>query len=397
MIPCSIVRRRVELEAKALQYWRPTAKEVDETRCIRYVGHSGYCVAKTSWSTESSEGSFDSRLGAFYVGLRCQPGARASVSYPVQVSVVIPAFNRLDLLSQAIESVFAAAGALNVEVIVVDDASSEDVPQVLVDRAVTYKRLTQNSGSSVARNVGLAQSSGKFVKFLDSDDVLMPGSLQAEYQAACTGRADIVVCDWIETQLSVDGTERVLHHREAPLFSDIKDDLLNGLAVPTSAALYEGQLARNVNWNPELSKLNDWDYFVKAAFNANNIKTFANNSYRWRQHDGERITSSSSRMKHISEFYVILDSLRDALQSAGALTERRRARLAQYWYKELRYLYRYSRKEGANRLRKILELDPHFVPRDEEPSGVFRAMAKFIPLGIVLPVYGFMRGGGTDD
>lgn len=313
------------------------------------------------------------------------------------VSVVIPAFNRLDLLPQAVESAFAAAGTLNVEVIVVDDASSEDVSHVLEGRDVVYIRLSQNSGSSVARNVGVAQSSGKFIKFLDSDDVLVRRSLEAEYQAACTNRADIVVCDWIETSLSADGTERVLHHRKAPAFSDINDDLLNGLAVPTSAALYEGQLARSVRWHPALSKLNDWDYFVKAAFNASNIITLANDSYRWRQHDGARITSSSSRMKHIGEFYAILDHLRDALQSAGALTERRRARLAQYWYKELRYLYRYSRLEGANRLRKILELDPHFVPRDEEPSGVFRAMAKFIPLGILLPAYGFMRGGGTDD
>lgn len=108
------------------------------------------------------------------------------------------------------------------EVIVVDDASSEDVPQVLADRAVTYKRLTQNSGSSVARNVGVAQSSGRFVKFLDSDDVLVPCSLEAEYQAACTSRAEIVVCDWIETQLSADGTERVLHHRQAPYFQTLR-------------------------------------------------------------------------------------------------------------------------------------------------------------------------------
>lgn len=101
-------------------------------------------------------------------------------------------------------------------------------------------------------------------------------------------------------------------------------------------------------------------------------------------------------MKHIGEFYVVLDSLGDALQSAGALTEPRRARLAQYWYKELRYLYRCSRTEGHNRLRKILELDPHFTPRDEEPSKAFRMMAKVLPLGALLSTYGLLRGASDE-
>ena len=314
------------------------------------------------------------------------------MSQSTDVSVVIRAFNRLDLLTQAVESAYTAAGALNVEVIVIDDASSEDVLQALAGRVVTYRRLSQNSGSSVARNVGVAQSAGKFVKFLDSDDVLLPGSLEAEYQAACASHADIVVCDWIDSYLSADGAERVLHYRKAPRFAVIQDDLLNGLAVPTSAALYEGELARSVSWNAALSKLNDWDYFVKAAFNAGTIATLENDSYRWRQHDGVRITNSSSRMRHIAEFYTILDGLRDMLESAGALTEGRRARLAQYWYKELRYLYRCSRREGANRLRLILELDPHFSPRDEEPSKVFRAITKVMPLSVLLPIYGLLRG-----
>lgn len=96
------------------------------------------------------------------------------------VSVVIPTYNCSGLLGYAIDSV-ANQTFKDVEVIVVDDGSTDDTPAI----AERYKGLVSyykqaNSGSSVARTVGVSLSSGKYVAALDADDMWLPHKL--EYQ-----------------------------------------------------------------------------------------------------------------------------------------------------------------------------------------------------------------------
>lgn len=102
----------------------------------------------------------------------------------MKLSVVIPTWNRAQLVCEAIDS------ALNqrpeeVEVIVVDDASSDNTAELVTriygDR-VRLLRLNQRSGPGAARNAGVALARGEFVGFLDSDDVWLPGKLDAELQ-----------------------------------------------------------------------------------------------------------------------------------------------------------------------------------------------------------------------
>ncbi len=98
------------------------------------------------------------------------------------LSVVIPSWNRAHLVCEAIDS------ALNqrpgeVEVIVVDDASTDGTADRLEDRygdAIQLLRLGNRSGAGAARNAGVALGRGDFVAFLDSDDVWLPGKLDAE-------------------------------------------------------------------------------------------------------------------------------------------------------------------------------------------------------------------------
>jgi glycosyltransferase involved in cell wall biosynthesis len=96
----------------------------------------------------------------------------------VSFSVIIPSFNRSELLCHAIESVLEQDDALT-EVIVVDDGSTEDLSSVVkaYGGRVKYVR-TSNGGPAAARNVGAARAHGAYLAFLDSDDVLLRWSLQ---------------------------------------------------------------------------------------------------------------------------------------------------------------------------------------------------------------------------
>ena len=94
-------------------------------------------------------------------------------------TVVITTFNRSHLLPRAIESARGAGSDL--EIIVVDDASTDDTREVcshLPD--IKYIRLEKNCGLANARNVGIAESSCDFISFLDDDDLRLPNSIDKQ-------------------------------------------------------------------------------------------------------------------------------------------------------------------------------------------------------------------------
>ncbi len=96
-----------------------------------------------------------------------------------RVSVIIPTFNRPDLLPRSVESALRAGS--DVEVIVVDDASCDGTAAVCKTlRNITYVRLDSNRGVAGARNEGLLASKSEFVSFLDDDDRRLPNSIDAQ-------------------------------------------------------------------------------------------------------------------------------------------------------------------------------------------------------------------------
>jgi glycosyltransferase involved in cell wall biosynthesis len=309
----------------------------------------------------------------------------------VDVSVIIPAHNRSRMLVDAIDSCRRSAPSLVLEVIVVDDASDDDLAQTVSGMDVVFEQLAVNSGSSTARNRGFMRATGRYVKFLDSDDVLVEGSLQREFETALRTDADIVVAGWTDTRLDEAGCEEVLHTFAAPSFTCVPDDLLAGRAVPTSAALYKRTIAAQVAWDPLLAKLNDWDYFIMAALQSTTIVSVDGPAYLWRQHAGVRITSSATFVSNAMEFYIVLGKLGAALENRGKFTASRRRRMAQYLFKELRGLYRFNCAARYEVLTRILELDPRFRARDEERSRVLRYLFAVLPAHWVLASYGLAR------
>ena len=107
------------------------------------------------------------------------------VDHTTHVSVVIPVFNRRDLVVEAIDSVFAQESAsLKVEVIVVDDSSTDDTLAVLgirygKDSRVRILSNIRSKGPAGARNSGILSAKSPFLAFLDSDDLYLPGHLAA--------------------------------------------------------------------------------------------------------------------------------------------------------------------------------------------------------------------------
>lgn len=98
------------------------------------------------------------------------------------VSVILPVYNRSASLEDSMRSVLNQSYR-DLELIVVDDASTEDLQPIVDgvgDSRVRYIRREKNGGASAARNTGLAASEGRYIAFQDSDDLWLPGKLQMQ-------------------------------------------------------------------------------------------------------------------------------------------------------------------------------------------------------------------------
>ena len=96
-----------------------------------------------------------------------------------KVSLIIPTFSRPHLLERCVNSALKAGSS--VEVIVVDDASTDETASVCQKlRDIKYVRLYSNKGVAGARNEGLRASTGEYVGFLDDDDLRLPNSIDAQ-------------------------------------------------------------------------------------------------------------------------------------------------------------------------------------------------------------------------
>jgi glycosyltransferase involved in cell wall biosynthesis len=301
------------------------------------------------------------------------------------VDIIIPVYNRATLVREAIESALRAAPDVPVEVIVVDDASTDgtwDFLRGLDDPRVRPFRMERNSGQSAARNRGLEVARGTYIKFLDSDDVLTPDHLSTEVRALQTTGAEMAVSGWSSEW---DGKTATF---EAPVFQSIVDDVLAGLAVPTSAALYAHRT--DWRWDPALRKLDDWDYFCQSALGANRIATVSGPAYTMREHGGARMTNTTM-LVNSREHHRILQKIEDRLAVEGVLTESRRRRLAQYFYKEMRVLSLHDREAFEAAAVHIRSLDSGFQPRDEEQQKWMRILARVLGFRNAILLHGAVK------
>ena len=111
------------------------------------------------------------------------------------ISVILNTYNRAALLPRAVESVLAQTHE-DFDLVVADDGSTDRTPGVVAelnDRRVRYVRQ-DNAGLSAARNFGVASSSGRYVTFLDDDDEVLPGWLEAFAELISSSGCGVACC-----------------------------------------------------------------------------------------------------------------------------------------------------------------------------------------------------------
>ena len=187
------------------------------------------------------------------------------------VSVIIPCFNRSEVVARAIKSVLQQTHA-DFEVIIVDDASTDggDLARTIReigDRRFKLVKHERNLGGGAARNTGVANAVGDYVAFLDSDDEWLPRKLEQQLSWA----SEQAEKRWlIYSQSIVITTQESGEHRSLMPLHAIKEgervgDYLfrNSGWLPTPAMFLPTELAREVPFNPELSRHQDYDFLLR--------------------------------------------------------------------------------------------------------------------------------------
>ncbi len=222
------------------------------------------------------------------------------------VSVVVPAYNAARTLSATVESILAQTER-DLEVIVVDDGSSDGTVEVA--RAVDDERVRvvvrENAGASAARNTGIAEATGTWVAFLDSDDVWVPVKLERQL-AYVAAHPDVHAVQtgafFVDNNLQVRYERRCKPSRDALWESLLFQNLPS---FPSTLMIRRSKLDEIGPFDTSLEILEDWELAIRASRFCN-LQSIEEPLSLYRTHPGNRSLDIGI---HLAPGLLVLDRL----------------------------------------------------------------------------------------
>ncbi len=311
------------------------------------------------------------------------------------VSVIIPAYNQAVYVSEAIQSVLGQTYP-DFELIVVDDGSTDETPQILASIQDPRIRIVRqpNKGLSAARNTGLRESSAPLVTFLDSDDFFLPDKL-AVLSAFLKDHPEIGM---------VSGGTQFINPKGQPLSQDIKSPgnldlqkLLVSNPFCVSAIMMRRLWFDRVGiFDETLRACEDWDLWQRMAYAGCRFAWVEHLVVAYRYHEGQ-MTREADRMRN-AIFTVI-----NKFFSQPGLPENLNAYKNTVYASALVHAaaYAYNANEpqkGQRDLAEAIHLDPtltdkhyerlvnllvgwSYDPRSTKPASFLQQIITYPPLG----------------
>lgn len=185
------------------------------------------------------------------------------------VSVIVPTYNRVHLIGETLDSVIAQTYE-NWECIVVDDGSTDCTQELLEfycrkdSRIRYYTRPNEKlEGANSSRNYGFGKSTGSYIIWFDSDDLMTPNHIQSKINAVEKSNADFVIAQ----------TANFQHEKLLPPYKYEKkaygiqasDFILLKIHWYTYDVLLKREIAKKITWNENMKSWQDYNYFCKMV------------------------------------------------------------------------------------------------------------------------------------
>ena len=200
--------------------------------------------------------------------------------YNPLISIIIPAYNSEDYITECIESALNQTYN-NIEIIVIDDGSTDKTLATIQ----IYKNIIviaqTNQGASCARNIGLKKARGKYIQFLDSDDILDSNKIATQVNALRYSTSKTLIFgNWVKFKNDVSGQPIVNRciNRDYLIPPQLLADMWGSSEmIQPGAWLVSSDLIECVGlWDEKLSLNDDGEYFCRIILASDEIKFVSN-------------------------------------------------------------------------------------------------------------------------
>lgn len=225
------------------------------------------------------------------------------------VSVVIPNYNYARYLTETLQSVIQQTYQ-NIEVIVVDDGSTDNSIEVIEALAKEDPRIKlvakKNGGLSSARNAGIRNCSGDYIAFLDSDDKWEPGKISSQIKALKVFSCDVVFSDYKFYRNDVLENRPEFEFKERLSVTDfIGSNPVLGSA--SSILMKKEVVAKTGFFDENLNSVEDLDYWTRIAINGFSFQFVNEKDVILRLHPVSMVNNSLKM--HMNHSQVLLKQL----------------------------------------------------------------------------------------
>lgn len=262
------------------------------------------------------------------------------------VSIIIPTYNRADLIGETLDSILAQTYH-NWECIVVDDGSTDNTSEVLANytkkdsRISYYHRPNQyKAGGNGARNYGLDLSKGNYINWFDSDDVMLENKIEKQVIDLYNSKYNFTVC---HISVFEDHIDNILGLRSQELYSsnNFYDFLTHEFAWLTNSALWKKDflLKNNYRFNEKLKAAQEWEFISKVLSEENNYSCIDESLILNRKHTNSISYNEEKELERSINYLKARKFVYKYIEKREDLT------------KEKNYLYNYIKIQTENYMR----------------------------------------------
>jgi glycosyltransferase involved in cell wall biosynthesis len=250
----------------------------------------------------------------------------------VKISVIIPVKNRASLLIHTLDCILGQSKKAY-EIIVVDDASSDNLPQVIeaYQERVSFVKCS-GSGPGAARNTGMRIATGDAIQFFDSDDLMTSNKLEVQAKLLEDNKADLVYGPWVKAAYEKGGWKQMdVIMQFYPLNKNrLADFILEGWCNITQSALFRRELLEKVGfWREDIITHEDYEYWFRVGLNTHKFVHENKTCVIYRQHKNQvtdqQVANKSRWMDGIKAMQMIFNNInyRPSLHSLWLFKGRR--------------------------------------------------------------------------
>lgn len=229
-----------------------------------------------------------------------------------KISVIIPVYNVADYLDESLNSLLNQTFIDDIEVIMVDDGSTDESRYIIENYALDYDNFyayhKENGGAGVARNYGLQFVKGEYIHFMDPDDYLDSHAYEKLYNLAVSNECDVVIGNAVKYDRYKIWDENLFKRSFKGIEEDLKiDSVTERLSILWDTVLWNKLFradfvkSNNIRFPDANVIYQDIPFTLRAYVLANSIYITTEIMYYWRLR--KKSTSSTQQYQNIKTFF----------------------------------------------------------------------------------------------